>query len=284
MFKILLLFVSVQNLYGLMCHSNGSFYFSRNTFNWNNISSTLFNIKNEFTTKNSVCHVRIAVDYNNVKNNYVIIKFDSQTNLNITHIEFGSTINLKKNEVQSVTSYLDYSCSSGNFCDRIFLNDWAKQLLSSNDNPLHSSFTSAWNKSSITPNACNSKQPKIECTSYLCFTIYEELKSLSYGKFQCIDESSTNPVSISIKTRGDNVNDYHCIKNHCTGEVLYDSIFGRNILDKSMINGMENLHKFNTLILIQTSIIVGVLLFIGCIAYYFQSRKFKQGYRLAANA
>ncbi|CAF2476026.1 unnamed protein product [Rotaria sp. Silwood2] len=282
MLKIFLLIISVQNLYALLCYSNGSFYFSRNAFNWNNFSSILLNIENPVISDSSLCHVRITVDYNNHENNYVIIQFGSPIYHYNTHIEFGSTINFNKNEIQSIISYLDYTCLSGNFCDKNFLNYWAKQLLNANNNSLHTSFISLWKNSSSTSNICNSKRVTNECTSYLCFTIYDELKNLSYGKSQCNDKLSTNPVHIHIKTRGEYSNDYQCIKNHCTNRVIYNSILEKFYTEKSIINEMQkNSNELHKTIFIRAITIIGILLVIGCIAYYIQTQEYRQGYRLA---
>ncbi|CAF0772227.1 unnamed protein product [Rotaria sordida] len=282
---VLLLFISIQNLHALICHSNGSFYFSRNEFNWNNFSSILLNIENQIISNSSYCHVRITVDYNSNENNYVIIKFNSPINHYKTNIEFGSTINFYKNEIQSIISYLDYTCLSENFCDKNFLNKWAKQLLDTNNNSLHTSFISLWKNSSSTSDICNSKQIINQCESYLCFIIYDELKNLSYGKSQCNDKLSTNPVYIHIKTHGEYSNDYQCIKNHCTNQVKYNSILEKNHTEKIIINKIQkNLDELHKIIFIRTITIVGILLFIGCIAYYIQTREYRQGYRLATIA
>ncbi|CAF5108248.1 unnamed protein product [Rotaria sp. Silwood1] len=283
MLKIfLLVVVCIQNLHALLCYSNGSFYFSRNTFNWKNFSSILLNIENHIISHRSLCHVRITVDYNNEKNNYVIIQFDSSPNHHNTHIEFGSTINFYKNEIQSIISYLDYTCLSEDFCDKNFLNNWPKQILNANDNPLHTGFISLWKNSSSTTNICNSKRLTNQCTSYLCFTIYDELKNLSYGKSQCNDKLSTNPVYINIKTYEENSIDYQCIKNHCTNQVIYNSMLEKIHKEKSIINEIQkNSNELHETIFIRTITIVGILLVIGCIAYYIQTREYRQGYRLA---
>ncbi|CAF3655309.1 unnamed protein product [Rotaria socialis] len=282
---ILLLLVSVQNLNALLCYSKGSFYFSRHTFNWNDFSSILFNIKNEVIANNSICNVRITIDYNGDRNNYVVIKFGSPTHQHNTNIEFGSTIFFHKNDILSIVSYFDYSCSSGDFCDRIFLNNWAKRLLNSNDNSLHTSFTSLWKTSHSSTSICNAKQATNECTSHLCFNVYDELKNFTYGKAQCKDKSSTNPVYIHIKTFGENSNDYQCIKNHCTGEVSYNSTLDKMHAWQSINNViMMNSTELNEIIFIRAISIVGVLLFIGGVAYCIQIRKYRKGYRLATIA
>lgn len=284
MLKILLiLLVSVQHLYALFCYSNGTFYFSRDTFHWNNFSSILLNINKQTLSTNLFCHVRIIVDYDNDSDNYVTIQFGLPINYTNPHIEFGSTLNFYKNDVESVVSYLDYSCLSGNFCDKIFLNNWAKNLLYSKDNPFHTSFISLWNSTSNTPNECNAKKVTKSCLSYLCFIIYDELKNLSYGKSQCKDTSSTKPVHINVKTHGENSIHYQCIKNHCTEEAMFHSVSEKNFTDQLTDFEMEkNLRELHEVIFLRTVAIVGSLLFIGCVAYYILCQQNKQGYRLAA--
>jgi len=269
---ILILICIPSNLHGLNCYSNKSFYFSINEFNWNNFSIILDNNNHQIITNTSSCHVKITVDYNH---NNVFIKFHPIKNSSITYIEFGSIINFFQNQIQSIISYLDYTCSSGNLCDKIFLINWAKQLLNSSDNSLHNNFISLWDNSNI----CQKKLKTNYCESHLCFTIYNELKNLSYGKSQCEDKFSTNPININIKINSGNTNhQYQCMKNHCTRELIYNLTLENNSTKKLDINNK------NEIIFKQTIIIVGVLLFIGSIAYYIQCRKYKQGYRLTRNA
>jgi hypothetical protein len=267
MLSIVIFFlIFIQNLYGRICYSNGLFTYSRNDFNWNNFSNILNTIENKSSSNHSSCHVRITIDYNNEQTNYVNIRFNPSTN---HHIQFGSTINIVRHEIKSIVSYLDYTCSDENLCEKIFLDKWARQLLSSRENSLHTSFTSSWNSS-----ICHSDR----CQSYLCFMIYEELKNLSYGNSHCHDRLSTSPVNIHIKTTGDYAQDYQCTKNHCTNEVIFNSTSEKNST-KIQTHLTEN-----NLIFIRTIIIVGILLFIGSIAYYIQCRKYQQGYRLTINA
>ncbi|CAF5114683.1 unnamed protein product, partial [Rotaria magnacalcarata] len=99
------------------------------------------------------------------------------------------------------------------------------------------------------------------------------------------DKSSTNPVYIHIKTFGENSNDYQCIKNHCTGEVLYDFALEKTYGWQSMNNVMMmNSTELNEIIFIRAISIVGVLLLIGGVAYCIQIRKYSKGYRLATIA
>jgi len=197
-------------------------------------------------------------------------------NYSYTNIKFGSTINVFQNQIQSIISYLDYTCSSGNLCDKIFLKKWAKQLLNASNNSLHNSFITLWKDS----NPCQFKIKTNYCESYLCFIISNELKNLSYGKFQCEDKLSTNPVNIHIKINTENTHhEYQCMKNHCTGELVYDSMLKKNSTELLRINQKKNQLNFKRII-----IIIGILLIIGCIAYYIQCRKYKQGYKLTINA
>lgn len=272
-----LLLLSIQNVHGLICYSNGSFDFSPNEFHWNNFSNILNTINHPTISNLSSCHVRITVNYNNyTKNPYVILKFHPIKNSSYTNIEFGSTINFLQNQIKS---YFDYTCSSGNLCDKIFLLNWARQFLNASNNSLHQNFLSLWKSSHL----CQATIQTNYCESYLCFTIYNELQNLSYGKFQCKDQLSTNPVNIHIKTIAGNIqHEYQCRKNHCTGDIFYNSLLTKNSTGK--LRRQKNENQINELIFKQTIIIVGILLIIGCIAFYIQCRKYKQGYRLTRNA
>ena len=284
MLKILLLLISVRNLYGLACYSNMSLDFSRNEFNWNNFSSILSIVENQITSTISLCHVRITVDYYSDNNNYVNIKLGSPLkHHHHTHIEFGSTVNFYQSQIQSVVSYLDYTCLSRNFCEKIFLKTWPKLLLNALDNPLHTSLISLWKSPSSPSNVCNPNQVTEQCSSHLCFIVYDQLKNLSFGKSQCKDKPSTNPVHIYVKIRGGNSADYQCIKNHCTEQALFSTVSENTARRKTIFDTVEA-HKLYKTIFIRAVVIVGVLLIIGCIVCYFQCRKYTEGYRLTATA
>jgi len=266
----ILLLISIQNLHGLNCYSNGSLHFSRNEFNWNNFSNIINNFTHQTISNVASCHVRITVYYNS----FVIIEFHPIRNNSNRNIEFGSEINFSENQIKLKTTYLDYTCSSGNLCDKIFLKQWSKQI---SDNSFHNSFLSLWDNSNI----CQRERKTHYCESYLCFVIYNELKDLSYGKSQCEDKLSTNPINIYITTTSKNIkNEYQCTKNRCTGELIYKYF----ILEKNSIEINSKNNQLNELNLKIIFIIVGILLIIGLIAYCIQCRKYKQGYRLTVNA
>lgn len=255
MLKLFLILVYIKNLYGLICYSDGSFNYSRNEFH-------MINFENRIQSTYSSCHVRITIDYNT---NNVNILFNPSRNHSI--IEFGSRINLIKNQIQSIISYFDYTCLNENLCEKIFLEKWAKQLLNSSENSLHKSFILSLKDSNICPSD--------QCESYLCFMIYDELKSFSY----CNHKSSSIPINIHIKTSGDYSSNYQCKKNHCTNELVYNSRLEKNSTKLSI----KNIHHEYEVIFRRTIIIVGILLFIGSIAYYIQCKKYRQGYRLTVN-
>lgn len=258
----LALLLYLPNLHGLYCYSSGVFHFSREVFLWDNFT-TLFN-----QSSASTCHVRLTVDY---QTRDVTVRFQPQEYHSPSNIEFGSTIQFLPNDIQRVVSYLDYRCSSGNLCDKEFLKIWPKLLLNSRDNALHRHLLSSWTNST----RCHEKLRTTDCESYLCFTIYNELKNLSYGRRRCEDRSSSNPVNIHIHTKSGNTDqEYQCRKNHCTGEISYDSLIPRNSTgDANDRNHLEEL------ILKRALIIVGVLLIIGSTAYSIQCRNYRQGYR-----
>ncbi|CAF1229216.1 unnamed protein product [Adineta steineri] len=271
----LLLLISIQNLHGLICYTNNTFYFSQNDFNWNNFS---INNKIQQLVNSTSCHVRIIID----NNNNIIIKFDSSlnNNYNITHIEFGSTIKFFNKNIQSISSYLDYTCLSGNLCDKIFIEKWIKKLLIISKNSLYNNFISLWKNSSNTKDICHSEKVINTCESYLCFMIYDELKYLSYEKSQCNGKLPTNPIYIYIKTySGNRIHNYQCMKNLCTKEVLYKLKYNstEELIDYKI---QDYINKLNVERLL---IIVGILIIIGSIAYSIQCRKYRQGYRLTKN-
>lgn len=272
---MIIFLICLPNLHALNCYSNGRFYFSREDFHWENIFN---HINHSIISNVSTCHVRITVDYNNKKNHYVIIKFQPIETYSTTNIEFGSTINFHSNNIQTIISYLDYQCSSGNLCDKYFLKYWPKEYLDTLNNSLHRNLLSTWKNSM----QCEEKFRTNYCESYLCFTIYNELKNLSYGKFQCKDPSTTNPVNIHIKTNSGNYHhEYQCKKNHCTGELVYNSLIEKNSTGK--FRTPRNDYSINEMIFKRAMIITGILMFIGLIAYYIQCRKYKQGYKLTRN-
>ena len=277
LYAILLLLVPIPSLHGRLCYSNSTFNFSRNDFHWNNFSAV---IQPKQVATSSPCHVRIAVDYNSVNKQYVVIRFGSPMDHNLTHIEFGSTVKFAQNDIRSIVSYLDYTCLSEDLCDKAFLQKWPKLLLSASNNSLHNSFIPLWQNSASSPRKCQAERVTNVCSSYVCFMVYEELKSLSYGKSRCEYLSSTNPVSIQIRTdNGKRVNDYRCAKNVCTQNIQYNSSSPTDDADELMM-AQKIRENTQTLILQRAAGIVALLVIIGCIAYYVQNRKYRQGYRL----
>jgi hypothetical protein len=111
--------------------------------------------------------------------------------------------------------------------------------------------------------------------------VYEELKNLSYGKSHCDDLSSTNPVSIHIKTdAGRRINDYRCAKNVCTQEIQYNSSSPTDDAEDESAMTKRIREETEMLIFQRATSIVALLVIIGCIAYFIQYRKYRQGYRL----
>ncbi|UJR32759.1 hypothetical protein I4U23_020218 [Adineta vaga] len=282
LYIILLLFlVSIQNLHGHLCYSNHTLYFSQNNFSWNNFSTYFQSLSTIEQSSSSPCHVRITIDYNSIHNRYVTIKFGAPIIYNHTHIEFGSQINFIQKNIQSIVSYLDYTCLYEDLCEKKFLNKWANILLNSRNNSLHTSFLPLWNKSNSIQSKCEQHKVTNTCASYLCFMIYDELKNLSYGKYQCEDLSVTNPVKIHIKTNSENrMNDYQCMKNLCTKEIQYNLTLESDEYNELMMK--KQIREYTNKLILQRAIfIVAILVIIACIAYWVQCRKYRQqGYRL----
>ena len=256
----------------LDCYSPGLFHFSRLNFHWTNFSSL---INDRIISNRSSCHLRITVDYQERKNRYVTLEFLPEDHLKSTLIEFGSIIQFYPHDIQTLISYFDYRCSSGNLCDQNFLQTWPKIFLNNRDNSLHQHLLSAWKF----PHQCEQKFPTNYCESYLCFHLYNELKNLTYGPDQCEDLHSTHPVHIHIKTKsGQITQEYQCRKNHCTGEIFYPSLMQNNSME--YLRKIKDQNQWNIFISHRGLIIITSLILIGIIAYLIQCRKYRQGYRL----
>lgn len=273
---LFLILITVKPYQGLHCYSNGTYVFSRNEFQWKNFSSLLANLYNPTASNLASCHVRLTVNYNHMKTNYLTLQFLPLLNYSQANVEFGTKINFNSKQKQIIRSYFDYRCSSGNLCDKTFLNKWPKQILNSTDNLFHRNILNLWNNSQI----CHETIRTDSCESYLCFTIYNELKNLTYGKYQCEDQLTTSPINISVETYSHKVyQHYQCKKNHCTGKIIYDSIIDKN--QTNYLNNMKlNRKRIDRYILRQVLIIIAILALIGSIAYYIQWRSTHQGYRL----
>lgn len=271
-----LILISLKPLHGLHCYSNGTYVFSRTEFQWTNFSTILSNLYHPTISNLASCHVRLTVNYNHMKTNYLTLEFLPLLNTSQTNIEFGTKINFYSKQKQITQSYFDYRCTSGNLCDKNFLNKWPKQILNSNNNQFHENILYLWQNEQI----CREKIRTESCESYLCFTIYNELKNLSYGKYQCEDQLTTSPINISVETySGKTYQHYQCKKNQCTGKILYDSISEKNQTNY-LNNTKYNKKQIDRYVLHQVLIIITVLLIIGSIAYCIQLRKSHSGYRL----
>lgn len=241
----LIFLISISNIFGHNCYSNQTL----NQSNWMN-----FNPEN--------CHLQITIDYQN----NILIKLYPIINSSDSNIKFSSIINFHDNNIQSITSTIDYICLSEKLCD---IKKWIEKIP---ENFLHNNLISLWNNSNI----CQKKSKTNFCESYLCFLIYNELQH-----FQCHERFLPNSINIYIKTiSGNIINEYQCTKNHCTGEVLYNLNRKKNSAENFLINPNQKKQlDFKRFILI-----IGILLFIGSIAYYIQCRKYNQGYKLTINA
>lgn len=276
-YAVLLLLVPIASVHGRLCYSNSTFNFAHNDFHWTNFSAV---IQAKQVATSSPCRVRVAVDYTGVKKPFVTVTFGSPVEHNRTHIGFGSTLQFIENNIRSIVSYVDYTCLSPDLCDKLFLEQWPRLLLNASNNSLHNSFLPLWKNSADSPSKCQAERVTNVCSSYVCFMLYEELKNLSYGRSQCNELTSTNPVSIHIRTdTGKRVNDYRCAKNVCTREIQYNSSVPTDDADELMM-ARRIREQTQTLIFQRATGIVAVLVIIGCVAYYIQCRKYRQGYRL----
>ena len=277
---VLLLLLSIEHLHSLMCQRNQSISLTRNELNWNNLSDLVSNT-------DSICRVQLTVNYNSTNQDFAQLKFGGlPRNETYPRVEFGTTIQFSNQQIRSMVTSLDYSCSSGELCDRTFLTQQAIPLLRTSDQPLHTNLLALWKNSSSTPYICDAKKRTDHCLSYVCFVIYEELKRLSSGKSRCFDQVHIHVRTVSVNSAGAAfANDYRCTKNECTGQATFDSITNFNSISHSRGHQKRSptalLHR---LILQRALIIVGILLLIACIACYAQCRIYRQGYRLTTTA
>jgi hypothetical protein len=204
-----------------------------------------------------------------------------------TRIEFGTTLTFTQNSMPSIVSYVDYSCSSFDLCDRHFLIERALPLLRTDNNPLHTNLVALWNKSSTTPSICDVQVRTERCSSYLCFVVYEELKHLNYDNTECNRQELTHPIHIYVRTltnyRAQSTveQQYRCMKNDCRGQIAFNFLSKHNpVNESSMSQQIDDTKELNQIIFKQTIIIVGILLVIASIAYYIQCRAYRQGYQL----
>lgn len=243
------LLISIENLFASRhCLINETFYLTKNQTN------IYFDIS-------SNCHIQLIINYDN----NIQMKFYPIKNLSNISMRFYSTIEFFNNK-EIITSTIDYICLEENLCD---INKYIQRIY---ENNLNKNLISIWNNSNI----CQKKSKTDFCESYLCFFIYNELQN-----FRCHKQFLTNTIEMNIKTKTDNIiHEYHCRKNHCKGEVLYNLNNQNNSTDISKIKPM----KRNYLDWKKILITIGILLFIGSIAYYIQCRKYNQGYKLTVNA
>ncbi|CAF3086182.1 unnamed protein product [Rotaria sp. Silwood2] len=231
MFSILLfLILFVHGLNGLSCvDSRHSFRLSRKNFDWNIIKSdaTETNFQPESWGNDSVCRVTIIVDYNVEGDDHVNVTYGEAVSDTCDYMEFGTTFTLQ-NDQQSMVSYIDYVCSSNHFCEHTFVNQWVKQLLGTDYNPLHTSITHLLSNSSESTR-CYWKNVTSDCASHMCFALYDELKNIPLNNGSCLENRSSGSIYIYVKTKliesAQNSPiefEYNCMKNKFTQELSYD--------------------------------------------------------------
>ncbi|CAF3407297.1 unnamed protein product [Rotaria sp. Silwood1] len=146
-----------------------------------------------------VCHVTIIIDYNIQGEDYVNVTYGELVSDICDYMEFGTTFTLKDDQ-QSIVSYIDYICSSHHFCEYTFVNQWAKQLLGTDYNPLHTSITHLLSDSSES-SKCYWNSATSDCASYMCFALYDELKDIPLSNDSCLENHSSGSIYIYVKTK-----------------------------------------------------------------------------------
>ncbi|CAF0903768.1 unnamed protein product [Rotaria sordida] len=230
MFTVLLFLVFVHGLNGLSCvDSIHSFRVPRKNFEWNTFTSDTIeaNFQSQSGDDNSVCHVTIIVEYNIQGDDYVNITYDEPASDTCDYMEFGTTFTLE-NDQQSMVSYIDYVCSSHDFCEHTFVKQWVKRLLGTDDNSLHTAITYLLSNSSESTK-CYWKHATSDCASHMCFALYDELKNIPLNNGSCLENRSLGSIYIYVKIKQiESVHslpiefEYKCKKNKFTQELFYD--------------------------------------------------------------
>ncbi|CAF1227048.1 unnamed protein product [Rotaria magnacalcarata] len=203
----------------------------RKNFDWNTFTSHTIeaNFQSKLWDDDSACRVTVSVEYNVKGDDYVNVIYGEAVNDTCEYMTFETSFT-SENDQQSMVSYIDYVCSSNNFCEHTFVRQWVKQLLGTENNPLHTAITYILSNSSELTK-CNWKHATPECASHLCFALYDELKNVPLKNDSCLANRSSGSVYIYVNTKLiDSIQsspielDYKCMKNRFTQELFYEFI------------------------------------------------------------
>ncbi|CAF3978963.1 unnamed protein product [Rotaria magnacalcarata] len=163
----------------------------RKNFDWNTFTSHTIeaNFQSKLWDDDSACRVTVSVEYNVKGDDYVNVIYGEAVNDTCEYMTFETSFT-SENDQQSMVSYIDYVCSSNNFCEHTFVRQWVKQLLGTENNPLHTAITYILSNSSELTK-CNWKHATPECASHLCFALYDELKNVPLKNDSCLANRSS---------------------------------------------------------------------------------------------
>ncbi|UJR20164.1 hypothetical protein I4U23_023296 [Adineta vaga] len=225
---LLLILISLQNICSLLCITNSSLEISRTELLSTHNSSTFQQLYNKTIfsyKKNSVCHVTIYIEYN-IANSNITIDFGETTNLTENYISFETWFPLTK-EHNPVTSTIDFTCSTNNLCDRMFIEKWIHWLAKIKHEIIQMNLIyllTFGNHSS----RCDIAGKSTDCSSGICIAEYTAMRNYSVLGAGCIDDLDLNTIDLSMKMESIDFRSieyktvqYICTRDNCNDESTF---------------------------------------------------------------
>jgi hypothetical protein len=189
----------LQDAASLRCIGNSSLEFMRSQFTASNDSLKLRKLANRVmypSVKINVCHVTLHIDYNQINGN-ITIEFGEATNHTGSYLGIEVWYPLVK-EKDSVVAYIDYVCSSKNFCDQIFVNEWIHWLANIKHEPLQDKLIYLL-PTSIQLEKCDVAGELAECSNGICAVQGNKMLSNITVSTGCVANASTLTSILYVK-------------------------------------------------------------------------------------
>jgi hypothetical protein len=229
---LLIILLHFHNGHGLDCIANSSLKISRSNLTLNSKPVILHKLSNKTIrsfSKNSLCHVRIYIDYNQTDGD-VIIEFGLNTNHTAGYLSIETWFPLVKGN-DSIRSYVDHVCSLDDLCDRIFVETWINSLANIKHEPLQNKLIYLL-ASKIHSGKCDVAGILTQCSSGMCVVKYNANIRMTTNGTGCIDNVSSTATELYVKIQSIRLQPmryeeiiYTCMSDQCNNPSTFKRIW-----------------------------------------------------------
>ncbi|CAF1116251.1 unnamed protein product [Adineta ricciae] len=225
----IILLISFQNIYSLICIANNSLEIPRHERFSTIHSSTLQQLQNKTIyahKKTNICHVTVYID-SNLTNGNVTIDFDEAINHAVNNsISFEIWFPLTKGN-GSIISTIDFICSTHDLCDRLFVEKWLPWLVEIKYDVIQMNLIYLLTFGNHS-GRCDVAGRSTTCSSGKCIAEYTGLRNSSILGAGCIDKMDLATVDLSMKMESMEFRSiqykaiqYICTRDNCNDESTF---------------------------------------------------------------